>query len=99
MVASRGQGGGGVSARLSASDPTERRRAAKALAGRLPLFLRPLARFVYIYFFRRGFLDGRAGFVYAFMLAVYEAMIAILVHEQTQPGGANRIPPPNGRQP
>jgi len=87
------KGAGQVSALLTAADPTERRRAAKALAGRLPLVLRPLARFVYIYGVRRGFLDGRAGLAYALMLAVYEAMIAILVYEQSQPTGANRIPP------
>lgn len=66
---------------LWTGDPTSRRRAAKALSGRLPLFLRPMARFFYVYVWRRGFLDGGAGFVYAFMLSVYEAMIAILAYE------------------
>ncbi|NBB16029.1 glycosyltransferase [Caulobacter sp. SLTY] len=96
IVAARAEGAK-ETAKLSSSDPTERRRAAKALAGRLPLFLRPVARFVYIYFVRRGFLDGRAGFVYAFMLSVYEAMMAILAYEQSQPPGANRIQPPKAK--
>ncbi|HYE46135.1 MAG TPA: glycosyltransferase family 2 protein [Caulobacter sp.] len=95
IVAARAEGAR-EQARLSSADPTERRRAAKALAGRLPLFLRPVARFVYIYFVRRGFLDGRAGFVYAFMLSVYEAMMAILAYEQSRAAGANRIPPAKG---
>ena len=64
-------------------DQTARRRVAKSLSMRLPLFARPFARFVYIYLLRRGFLDGMAGFVYAFMLSVYEAMIAILAYERS----------------
>jgi hypothetical protein len=42
-------------------DPVERRRCLKTLAARLPC--RPLFRFLYGYVIRRGFLDGRAGFV------------------------------------
>jgi len=34
-----------------------------------------------------GFLDGRAGFLYAFMLSPYEAMIAILAHEKLNARG------------
>jgi glycosyltransferase involved in cell wall biosynthesis len=58
------------------------RRRMKMAANRLPLFLRPIARFVYIYVLKRGFLDGRLGLLYAFMLAVYEGMIAILAYEK-----------------
>jgi len=58
---------------LTARDPVERRRAMKDLAQRLPL--RPLARFIYVYFIRRGFLDGRAGFRYAMLLARYQQAI------------------------
>ena len=36
---------------------------------------RPLVRFVWLYFVRRGFLDGRAGRVYCSLLASYEALI------------------------
>jgi len=57
---------------------TARRRVAKQWAGRIPLALRPVARFLYIYFWRLGFLDGFAGFRYAFMLSVYEGMIAVI---------------------
>jgi glycosyltransferase involved in cell wall biosynthesis len=63
---------------------TNRRRALKELSGRIPLMLRPLARFLYVLFWRRGFLDGRHGLLYAFMLAVYEGMIAIIATDLTQ---------------
>jgi glycosyltransferase involved in cell wall biosynthesis len=72
---------GAISPMLFARDGMTRFRAAKSIALDLPPFTRPVARFLYIYFYRRGFLDGKAGFVYAVMLAVYEAMIAILVYE------------------
>jgi glycosyltransferase involved in cell wall biosynthesis len=57
------------------------RRRMKRLAANVPLFLRPLARFIYIYLWRRGFLDGRAGLTYAVMLSVYEGMIAVFAYE------------------
>lgn len=64
------------------ADAASARRAAKARAARIPLALRPLARFFYIYFVRQGFRDGGAGFTYAFMMAVYEGMTAILAKER-----------------
>jgi len=42
----------------------------KRLFFRLPG--RPLIKFVYCYFWRRGFLDGRPGLRYATLQAVYE---------------------------
>jgi len=57
--------------RLFARDPLARRRALKRLSYALPF--RPTLRFVYQYFVRRGFLDGRAGFHYCRLLAQYEA--------------------------
>jgi glycosyltransferase involved in cell wall biosynthesis len=70
--------------RLFARDTVTRRRAAKWLASSMPLALRPFMRFVYVYIIRRGFLDGWAGFQYSFMLATYEAMIAILAYEKME---------------
>jgi hypothetical protein len=67
---------------LLSRDRVSRRRAAKWLASSMPLASRPLMRFVYVYLVRRGFLDGWAGFQYSFMLATYEAMIAILAYEK-----------------
>ena len=63
-------------------DATTRRRSAKALSQVVPITLRPLARFLYVYVWRRGFLDGTAGLMYAFMMAVYEGMISILIWER-----------------
>ncbi len=64
------------------------RRAAKARAAALPVVLRPFLRFIYIYLLKQGFRDGRAGFAYAFMLAVYEGMTAIFVIEDKLGGNA-----------
>jgi hypothetical protein len=59
-----------------------RRRELKRLAGRTPL--KPLLRFIYIYFLKLGFLDGAAGYQYAKMMGMYERMIALKVHESQQ---------------
>lgn len=61
---------------------TSSRRRLKRIANRIPLFLRPAARFSYVYFYRQGFRDGRAGLIYAVMLAVYEGMIAVFAYER-----------------
>ncbi|MEL7110624.1 MAG: glycosyltransferase family 2 protein, partial [Pseudomonadota bacterium] len=61
---------------------------AKARAAKIPSLLRPILRFVYVYLWKQGFRDGRAGFIYAFMLSVYEGMIAILVMERMMKGNA-----------
>lgn len=63
--------------RALVSGATERRRALKQLADRVPPLLRPPLRFGYVYLWRGGILEGRAGLLYALMLSVYEAMIAI----------------------
>jgi glycosyltransferase involved in cell wall biosynthesis len=59
-----------------------RRRALKAISMRIPLALRPLVRFCYVFFVQKGFLDGARGFLYALMLGVYEGMTSILVYER-----------------
>jgi hypothetical protein len=56
-----------------------RRRNLKALSFRLPC--RPLLRFFYMYFLRRGFLDGWSGYVYCRLLASYEFMIVVKMEE------------------
>jgi glycosyltransferase involved in cell wall biosynthesis len=56
-------------------DRVQRRRAMKSLSYRLPM--RPLFRWLHTIVIKRGLLDGRAGFTYARMLAIYEAMIAV----------------------
>ena len=63
------------------STATDRRRALKRLSARVPLVLRPPARFLYVLIWHRGFRDGGYGLLYALMLSVYEGMIAILTYE------------------
>ncbi|HEY2679117.1 MAG TPA: glycosyltransferase family 2 protein [Steroidobacteraceae bacterium] len=55
------------------TDPVERRRVLKQLLYRLPL--RPLLVFVYLYIIRLGVLDGRAGYYFSRMRAIYEFLI------------------------
>ena len=57
----------------------ERRRALKDLSLRLPF--RPLLRFIYMYFFLGGFLDGQAGFAWCTLQTFYEYLILLKVWE------------------
>jgi glycosyltransferase involved in cell wall biosynthesis len=59
--------------------PVLHRQALKELSFRLPF--RPLLRFFYMYFLRRGFLDGRPGFDYCLLLSMYEQMIVFKMDE------------------
>ncbi len=60
----------------------QRRRALKDLSLRLPF--RPLLRWVYMYFFLKGFLDGKAGFAWCTLQAFYEYIILLKVEEFQQ---------------
>lgn len=64
---------------LVARDPLRRRRALKELSFRLPG--RAWLKFAYMYFLRRGFLDGHAGLTYCALQAVYEYMICLKIKE------------------
>jgi len=55
------------------SDPAIRRAGLKSVLYELPM--RPTIVFVYLYFFRLGFMDGQAGYYYCRMRAAYELMI------------------------
>jgi hypothetical protein len=59
--------------------PVERKRFLKKLWVRLPG--KPLLRFLYMYLFRLGFLDGKAGFIYACFKAVQEFHIGCKQYE------------------
>lgn len=69
---------------LHADGAKNRRIALKELSFFLPF--RGLLRFVYSYFFRLGFLDGRAGLKYSILIAFYEFMIAEKVKEHRKTG-------------
>ena len=60
-------------------DFNERRYHQKELFYRLPG--RPLIKFLLIYFVRLGFLDGRAGLIYATLQSIYEYMIVLKTRE------------------
>jgi len=64
---------------LLSGDPSERRMAMKSLAYRMPL--RPALVFGYLYFFRLGLLDGRPGFTYCRLRAIFEYMVDLKVEE------------------
>lgn len=65
---------------LTARDFHQRRFHQKELFYRLPL--RPAVKFLMLYVFKRGFLDGRAGLTYALLQAVYEYMIVLKTREK-----------------
>jgi glycosyltransferase involved in cell wall biosynthesis len=59
--------------------PVERRRRLKMLSQRLPF--RPLMRFLYIYVWQKGFLDGRDGYYFARLHAFYEFLSVAKTYE------------------
>lgn len=76
---------------LGGRSEVERRRALKDLSLRLPF--RPLVRFIYMYFFLGGFLDGQAGFTWCTLQAFYEYLIVLKVWELKQD---TSLPPDDG---
>ncbi|MCP5534614.1 MAG: glycosyltransferase family 2 protein [Akkermansiaceae bacterium] len=61
------------------SDPMLRRKVFKGVAYRMPF--RPLLTFCFLYFLKLGFLDGKAGFHFSCMRAIYEYMINLKMKE------------------
>jgi glycosyltransferase involved in cell wall biosynthesis len=66
------------------SGTVERRRALKLLSQRLPC--RPFLRFLYIYIWQKGFLDGREGYYFARLHAIYEFLSVAKTYELTRTG-------------
>jgi glycosyltransferase involved in cell wall biosynthesis len=64
------------------SGTVERRRKLKLLSQHLPF--RPFLRFLYIYVWQKGFLDGREGYYFARMHAVYEFLSVAKTYELTK---------------
>jgi glycosyltransferase involved in cell wall biosynthesis len=64
---------------LLSAETDRRRRAAKKIFRRLPC--RAIVRFVYMYLFRGGILDGKIGFTYCRLLAWYEWLIVMKERE------------------
>jgi glycosyltransferase involved in cell wall biosynthesis len=92
-----GAGGGELAARLS-TDPRERRRLFKRGYYLAPPLWRALALFVWRYGVQGGFLDGRAGFLYAFLQTLWFRMLVdAKLHEATLaqapiPAAQERLP-------
>lgn len=68
-----------LSALLTPWRQKEFRRNLKELYYKLPF--RQFVKFSYMYFFKLGFLDGRAGFTYCILIAFYEYLIAAKTRE------------------
>jgi glycosyltransferase involved in cell wall biosynthesis len=67
-----------------AHEHVDLKRSLKTLARRLPF--RPLLRFLYIYVWQKGFLDGREGYYFARLHAVYELLIVAKTYEYRKRG-------------
>lgn len=85
-----GGGDGQRRGRLLGSWPERRRYLKLNVWYRMPL--RPLVRFVWLYVFKRGFLDGRPGLVYCKLLAMYELLIDAKLAELTPPARSSDHP-------
>lgn len=72
---------------LFSSDALTRRAALKRLAARIPG--RGVAYFLYVYLWRGGFRDGRDGFVFCVMRAMYQAEVAVKAYDLRRRTGAS----------
>ncbi len=76
-------GGVVTSSSINASlfgSPLERKRFIKRMWARLPF--RPALRFVWMYFIKRGFLDGRPGLIFCTLMTMHEAVISAKIYEE-----------------
>jgi glycosyltransferase involved in cell wall biosynthesis len=80
-----------------AKDRNQRRFHQKEVFYRMPA--RPLLKFLLLYFCKRGFLDGRAGFDYAVLQSFYEYMIVLKTKELTAKSGVLTEPRQALREP
>lgn len=71
-------------------DSVQRKRFLKRIWVRLPF--KPTLRFLLAYVFRLGFLDGKAGYIYARLLSQYEFQIGVKLFELQQFGGTLNTP-------
>jgi len=72
------------------TDFNERRKHQKALFYKMPA--RPLIKLLYMLVWRRGLLDGLAGWRYAMLQAIYEYMIVLKVKEREAIQSAGPVP-------
>jgi glycosyltransferase involved in cell wall biosynthesis len=79
--------GARVSASLMAGAIAKKRWLREKVYGRVPLFVRPFGYWVYRYFFRLGFLDGKEGLVFHFLQGFwYRFLVDAIIHERRSAG-------------
>lgn len=66
-------------------DAVQRKRFLKKIWVRLPF--KPLLRFILFYIIQRGFLDGKAGYIYGRLLSQYEYQIGVKLYELSSCNG------------
>ncbi|HKV38508.1 MAG TPA: glycosyltransferase family 2 protein [Blastocatellia bacterium] len=89
-----GRGGQFLAARLFGT-PDERTLWLKRLWSKLPLYLRPLLYFIYRYFMRLGFLDGKQGLVFHFLQGFwYRLLVDVNLDELRRAGSSTDAPNP-----
>lgn len=81
-----GQGDDGTIGANFFGDDVKRKRFLKKIWVRLPF--KPFLRFVLSYIIQRGFLDGKAGYIYARLLSQYEYQIGVKLFELRSCGGS-----------
>ncbi|MER3432573.1 MAG: glycosyltransferase [Leptolyngbya sp. ERB_1_1] len=86
-----GQGDDGTIGANLFGDSVQRKRFLKRIWVRLPF--KPALRFLLAYVFRFGFLDGKAGYIYARLLSQYEFQIGVKLFELRH-GGMLNTPQP-----
>ncbi|MBA3650349.1 MAG: hypothetical protein H0W66_02420, partial [Chthoniobacterales bacterium] len=77
------------SSELQSARVAQRRRL-KRLSKGLPF--RPLLRFLYVYFWQRGFVDGVEGYYFARLHAFYEFLSVAKTHELRKRGASPNEP-------
>lgn len=87
-----GMGEGGTIGANLFGDSVQRKRFLKRIWVRLPF--KPTIRFMLSYFIRFGFLDGKAGYIYARLLSQYEYQIGVKLYELQYGGQLNKVTEP-----
>jgi hypothetical protein len=73
---------GDMAGSLSGGQPERKRWLKQNVYGRMPLFVRPTLYFIYRYFFRLGFLDGKEGAIFHFLQGFwYRFLVDAKVYE------------------
>lgn len=70
----------------------EKKRFFKVVYAKLPIFVRPFLYFIYRYFYKAGFLDGKRGLIYCFLQAFwYRFLVDTYLFEIRQKAGKDKI--------